>query len=193
MKPPTKLRCIYVDNSNIYIGGKKISERKGEDKTQFRIDFMNFLCLITQGTFKFQEMVWDGSGSKEILKVLRKVKRTGADVLIIPRPESGENETVDSALQLSMYRHVWKYKNRPGTIVLCTGDGKGYDKEKGFLYDVVNFVREGWDFELYCWNKSCHKKLKEFAIKNGAYVPLEKYYDSITFIENGRNSKPLHF
>jgi hypothetical protein len=47
-------------------------------------------------------------------------------------------------IQLRMHRHVRKYRENPGTIVLATGDGAGYWQEDGFFYDVEGCRRRAW-------------------------------------------------
>ncbi|MES2628511.1 MAG: hypothetical protein V4616_06030 [Bacteroidota bacterium] len=183
--------CIYVDNSNIYIGGQEAAKNRQEDSMQFRINFSHFLYLVTGGDLEFEELVWAGSGPHDIEDIFESMTKRGIDLHIIPRSETGEHETVDEAIQLCMYRHHRKYRNSPGTIVLCTGDGKGYHEEKGFLYDVTGFIEDGWDLALYSWDANCHHQLKDFAIKHGHYVKLEDHYESITFIKSGRNAKPV--
>ncbi len=183
--------CIYVDNSNIYISGQKAAKKNSEPPSHFRIAFNNFLLLITNGDMEFQEMLWTGSGTSELENVFKDIVNKGVDLQLIPRSASGENETVDQAIQLAMYRHHRKYRRSPGTIILCTGDGAGFHEEKGFLYDIMGFIEDGWNLVLYSWDVACHKGLKKFAKKNGVYIPLEKYYYSISFIENGRPELPL--
>jgi hypothetical protein len=185
--------CIYVDNSNIYIGGQDIAKRYHEDSLRLRINFNHFLYLITRGNMGFDELVWAGSGPPEAENVFRSITDRGVDLQLIPRSASGENETVDQAIQLAMYRHHRKYRDNPGTIVLCTGDGKGFHEEKGFLYDVKGFTEDGWNLQLYSWDAHCHRGLRQFARKNGNYVPLEKYYHHITYIKDGRDSKSIRF
>ena len=180
--------CVYVDNSNIYIGGQEAAKERHEDSSALRIAFNHFLFLITHGQMEFDEMVWAGSGPAEMDDVFKSMVDKGVDLQMIPRSESGENETVDMAMQLSMYRHHRKYKNSPGTIVLCTGDGKGFHEEKGFLYDVKGFIEDGWTLNLYSWDAICHNGLKQFAKQHGHYVPLEQHYNAITFIKDGRHA-----
>lgn len=183
--------CIYVDNSNIYIGGQEVAKKYGEDSLGFRIMFENFLYLITHGDMEFNELVWAGSGPPELEDVFQGLVKKGVDLQLIPRSETGENETVDQAIQLAMYRHNRKYKHAPGTIVLCTGDGKGFHEEKGFLYDIKGFMEDGWDLNLYSWDATCHGGLKKFARKHGKYFPLEKHYQAITFIKEVRPSSKV--
>src|ERR1700743_2896764 len=127
--------CIYVDNSNIYIGGQEAARQHHENSDHLRIAFNHFLYLITQGDMTFDELVWAGSGPQELEHIFKSVVDRGVDLQLIPRNNGGGNEMVDLAMQLAMYRHNRKYKKSPGTIVLCTGDGKGFHEEKGFLYD----------------------------------------------------------
>lgn len=188
MKKPL---CVYVDNSNIYIGGQTIAEKAGEDPVLMRIFFKNFIFLVTEGMMEFDEMVWGGSGPEGIEEIFTGMKTKGVDLQIIPRKNEGENETVDMAIQLSMYRHNRKYREAPGTIVLCTGDGKGYEDEKGFLYDLQAFAEDGWKIHVYSWDCACHAALKDFASRFGKYHSLEEHYKAITFIEGGRKAEPV--
>lgn len=185
MKKPI---CIYVDNSNIYIGGQTVAKQKGEDSFALRIFFSSFLYLITNGTYDFDEVVWGGSIPPESDEVWKKIRSKGIEPELIPRSASGENDTVDQVIQLFMYRHVRKHRKSPGTIVLCTGDGSGYNDDKGFLFDVQGFIEDGWDLVLYSWDAVCHKRLKRIAEEKGRYVRLEDHYNSITFIQNGRKA-----
>jgi hypothetical protein len=187
MKRPV---LLFVDNSNIFIEGQKYArDKKGENNYAFRLNFTHFLYLISRGTFDFDEVVWAGSIPPDNDSIWDKLREKNIEPDLIPRSESGENETVDHLIQLKMYRFInRKYKDQPGTIILCTGDGKGYYNEKGFLYDLEGFIGQGWEFVIYSWTHSCHVKLQEYAETFGKYVPLEGYYNSITFIENERRS-----
>lgn len=91
-----------------------------------------------------------------------------------------------------MHRHVRKYRANPGVIILCTGDGKGYYNDQGFLYDVEGFLKDGWNIEILSWTHSCHGKMKQFAEDNGLFIPLEEFYSSITFIQGGRRALPVN-
>lgn len=186
MKKPV---CIYIDNSNIYIGGQTVAKQKGEDSFALRIFFSSFLYLITEGTYDFDEIVWGGSIPPESDEVWKKIRSKGIEPQLIPRSKSGENDTVDQAIQLYMYRHTKKYRNNPGTIILCTGDGSGFNEDKGFLFDIKGFIEDGWGLILYSWDAACHKQLKRFAEEHGSYKKLDDYYESITFIKDGRKAK----
>ena len=186
----TEFVNLYVDNSNVFHEGQRFANNRGEDGGALRIYFRNFIQLAANGR-KLKEVVWGGSIPPEKDDVWQYLKDMGVRPDLIPRSDSGENETVDHLIQLKMYRHVHKYKSAPGTVVLATGDGKGYYKEDGFLYDVESFLNDGWQIEIMSWEHSCHRKLKEFAEARGEFICLDDYYDSITFIKNGRVVAPL--
>ncbi len=178
--------CLYVDNSNIFHEGQRFAEKiKGEHRRNFRIYFKNFVKLLVSNR-EVREVVWGGSIPPRNDDLWIYLNELGIDPTLIPRAASGENETVDHKIQLQMYRHVRKYKSDPGTIILATGDGKGYFKEEGFLFDVEGFVADGWSIEVASWDHSCHGELKKFVSAHGKYIKLDDYYDRITFIKDGR-------
>jgi hypothetical protein len=137
-------------------------------------------------------VVWGGSvppPTDSVWKLLRDSFNIEPDLL--ERSASGEGNTVDHLIQLRTYRHVREYRDSPGTIVLCTGDGKGYHRKEGFLYDVKGFVEDGWNLELATWTHCCHRGLKRFAETKGKFIALERFYASITFTEKARRVLPL--
>lgn len=185
MKSPV---CVYVDNSNIFHEGQRFaSEQRGEDRYAFRIHFARFIDLVT-GSQAAQEIVWGGSTPPTTDDVWRRLGERGIKPHLIPRSPSGENETVDHIVQLQMYRHASKYAATPGTMVVCTGDGKGYDNEEGFLFDVEGFVKAGWELRVVSWTHSCSARLKGFAEQNGKFIALEEHYDEVTFLQGGRRA-----
>lgn len=180
--------CVYVDNSNIFHEGQRYAaEQKCEDRFAFRIHFPRFIDLITKKE-STSEFVWGGSTPPSTDEVWSRIKSHGIKPTLIPRASSGENETVDHKIQLQMYRHAKKYRASPGTMVVCTGDGKGYDDEEGFLYDLEGFVDEGWQVRVVSWTHACGRSLKSFAEKKGRFIALENHYDDVTFIAGGRNA-----
>jgi hypothetical protein len=181
---------LYVDNSNIFLEGQRFAETIGENRAAFRIYFRNFIQLAVSGR-KLNEVVWGGSIPPANDEVWHFLNEISVRPDLIPRSTSGENETVDHLIQLKMHRHVRKYRSSPGTVVLATGDGKGYYREDGFLYDVKGFLEDGWRIEIMSWDHSCHGELKNFAQAHGRFICLDNYYNSITFLQGGRIVAPL--
>ncbi len=178
--------CLYVDNSNIFLEGRRFARKhKHENRNDLRVYFRNFLTLIVQGR-PLREAVWGGSVPPRNDAVWDYLRKQSIEPDLIPRASTGEHETIDYRLQLLMHRHVREYRQTPGIIALATGDGKGYDKKEGFLYDVEGFVSDGWQLEIYSWSHSCSRALRSFAEGNGKFIKLDEYYDQITFIKNWR-------
>lgn len=190
MPKPADYVCLYVDNSNIYIEGQRVATKfVREPRADFRIYFPNFVKLAVANR-PVKEIVWGGSVPPKNDQVWDFLREMHVEPDLLKRA-GGENETVDHLIQLRMHRHARKYRGTPGTIVLATGDGKGYHREEGFLYDIEGFVADGWKLEVVSWEHTCHKKLRDFAEKNGKFVSLDQHYYEVTFIRNGRIVQPL--
>lgn len=79
----------------------------------------------------------------------------------------------------------------PATAVLMTGDGAGYWDGAGFHVDLERMEKRGWGVDVLSWDIACNKRLKAWAQKAGVYIPLESYYNSVTFIQQGRRNTAL--
>lgn len=92
--------CLYVDNSNIFHEGQRYAEEYAhEERHALRIHFAHFLYLAKRGR-KLDEVVWGGSVPPPSDKVWQCLREGNIDPVLIERAESGENETVDNAIQL---------------------------------------------------------------------------------------------
>ena len=103
---------------------------------------------------------------------------------------SGGEQGLDQCLQVHMLRAISDYRD-PQVAVLMTGDGAEYDDGVGFHADLERMHAAGWGIEVLSWLKSCRRTLREWATTNGKFIPLDDYYESVTFLEGGRHSKPL--
>ncbi len=96
------------------------------------------------------------------------------------------------------------YNKDPGVVCLLTGDGKGFADGVGFHADLERMYKKGWGMELLAWEKSCNHKMRDWAKGVGVFVPLEDFYQEITFQKSsltitkkgsfeipGRNAAPL--
>lgn len=98
---------------------------------------------------------------------------------------SGNEIAVDEAIQLSMANRILD-ADKPGTIVLLTGDGNGYTEGKGFIKQLERAKKHGWEIEVISWDKGCNKHLQSFAKENGKYRSIEPVYENVSFIVNKR-------
>ena len=77
------------------------------------------------------------------------------------------------------------------TVVLLTGDGAGYEAGIGFHADLERMAKRGWRIEVLAWEHACNQRLRSWAEDVGVFIPLERFYHQISFIEGGRTVLPL--
>ncbi|HST50491.1 MAG TPA: hypothetical protein VLJ61_00670, partial [Pyrinomonadaceae bacterium] len=66
-----------------------------------------------------------------------------------------------------------------------------YEDGAGFRADLERMANAGWGIEVLSWDICCNKKLREWAKATGVYIPLENYYESVTFLEGTRFAKAV--
>ena len=184
---------LFWDNSNIFISAKYVAVRRDGGafaEKEIRIHFGNLYKLARAGR-DVASAVCVGSVPPELEHVWNNLRSTGVEVELYERGEiSGGEQGVDQCLQVHMLRALADAKE-PGVAVLLTGDGAGFDTGIGFHADLNRMAKKGWGIEVLSWDISCKKSLKQWAQEVGVYIPLENYYDSITFMQGGRRVKPL--
>ena len=101
-------------------------------------------------------------------------------------PDRGEQEMPDQVLQLRMLEDALDYNGDPGIVVLLTGDGASYLEGAGFHGTLERMYRRSWRVEILSWAHSTNQRLRRWAEANGVFVPLDDFYDAITFMEPSR-------
>lgn len=184
---------IFVDNSNIWISAQRTCEiiEPYVDAAATRLYLPNLKFLASAGR------------RDAIFHVYTSFNPHSDPWYWYPEP--GENiycetfergacsnseQAVDEAIQLAMYR-VMLAEKEPGTVVLLTGDGKGFEEGKGFVQTLYDMHKNGWGVEVLSWETSCHHELRDFAEKNGVFVSLDDYYQEVTFAKGFRFAKQL--
>jgi NYN domain-containing protein len=183
---------IFWDNSNIFIPAKFVANRRDGPMLEHavRIQFDNMYRLAS-GARDVASAVCVGSVPPELEAVWERLEDAGVDVELYERGSgSGTEQGVDQCLQVHMLRTLAD-SDEPSIAVLLTGDGAGYDDGAGFHADLERMARQGWGIEVLSWDMACNKRLKAWAKSAGVYIPLDDYYESVTFIEKGRRSKNL--
>lgn len=131
---------------------------------------------------KYTLLVVPPPESDSIWAYLRSV---GINPETIPRSTAGsENNTTDYLLQNHLLR--LGYLPEKGTIALLSGDGAGIYKDEGFFADLKKLHNVGWNIEVYAWDETCHKGMKEFAKQNWRFTNLTNSYYYITFLQGVR-------
>ncbi len=195
---------VYWDNSNIYHEAQRLAEEKeGTPGARWliRINFEMTLDLAQAGRPVHKAMA-AGSIPPEMRGVWNRLESRGVEVRLFDRgaAASGEQEVPDRLLQLEMLKDALIHNGDPGTVALLTGDGAGYEQGEGFHTTLELMHAKGWKIEILSWAHSCNQRMRRWAEQNGVFVPLDDFYDSITFREPsrpghelalGRDSSPL--
>jgi hypothetical protein len=183
---------IFWDNSNIFIPAQEAARRKEGAATarEIRVQFDHLFDLAKAGRDVVQG-VCVGSVPPELDQVWKRLRATGVTVELYERGKgSGKEQGVDQCLQVHMLRAIADAP-APATAVLMTGDGAGYYEGAGFHADLERMARRGWGIEVLSWDIACNGRLREWAKATGVYIPLEDFYNSITFRELVRRSTPI--
>ena len=129
---------IYWDNSNIFIGAQSVAvEREGQGaRARVRIHFGHLLELARAGR-PIEHATAVGSVPPELRHVWNRLENEGVTVQLFERGSlHGREQGVDQALQTAMLRDGFDYNGNPGTAVMLTGDGAGFDDGVGFHADL---------------------------------------------------------
>ena len=181
---------IYWDNSNIFHEAQRIAEARNQGpnaRYRVRIHFENLLRLA-HADRPIQKALAAGSVPPEMRQLWNRMENQGVGIQLFDRGStgSGEQEMPDRILQLRMLEDALDYNGDPGTAVMLTGDGAGYLEGAGFHRTLERMHRRGWRVEILSWAHSCNQRMRQWAEANGAFVALDDFYDSITFLEPSR-------
>ncbi|HEU6436019.1 MAG TPA: NYN domain-containing protein [Nitratidesulfovibrio sp.] len=186
---------IFWDNSNIFISAKQVAEaRDGAlQKDSCRINFTNLMNLAKAGRpVNAGGSIVVGSVPPSLSELWTRMEATtGIRIERYERGEgSGTEQGLDQCIQVHMLRAISDNKD-PQIAVLLTGDGAGAEDGVGFFADLKRMREAGWGVEVLSWNHSCNSALKNWAESEGAFIKLDDYYNSITFIDGVRPAAPL--
>ena len=195
---------IYWDNSNIFHEAQRLSEERngGPDaRRRVRIDFDKMFQLARAGR-PLAKAVAAGSVPPELRYLWNRLESPEVEVKLFDRGTvgRGEQNMPDDWLQLQMLADGLDHNGDPGIVVLLNGDSAGYFDGAGFHSTLERMHSKGWRIEVLSWTHSCNKKMKQWVEEHGVFVPLDDFYEAITFMENagleydfapGRDSTPL--
>ena len=184
---------LFVDNSNIFISAKDEAYRRegSAAKSQVRLQFDNLLKLALAGRSLAKAFVVGSIPPEQRDVWMQLEEATGVRPELYERGQvSGGEQGLDQCLQVHMLRAISDYSH-PQIAVLMTGDGAGYDDGVGFHADMERLHAAGWGIEVVSWLSSCRRILREWATEKGVFIPLDHYYESVTFVKGGRRSTSL--
>ncbi|MGU9951762.1 MAG: NYN domain-containing protein [Gammaproteobacteria bacterium WSBS_2016_MAG_OTU1] len=186
---------IYWDNSNIFHEAQRLAEEQNgtpSARDRVHIDFDNLLCLA-HANREIGSAIAAGSVPPDMKQLWNRMENEGVVVELFDYTESrhGEQETSDHFLQLRMMENGVDNIDTPGIIVLLTGDGFGYTQGYGFHNTLERLCKLGWQVEVLSWVHACNWRMREWAEKNGTFIALDDFYNSITYFESSRPGHEL--
>jgi uncharacterized LabA/DUF88 family protein len=147
---------VVVDNSNIFIEGKKFSaKQKGIYKASpfdldpidpsWRIDFGNLLLTVSEGRI-VEKAILVGSRPPQSDTVWKKAETQGFDVTVHNRSSSNEEKAVDTELVAQGTELICTLSS-PMDLILLSGDGD-------FVPLVSVAHRRKWSVEMWAFTNS---------------------------------------
>ena len=175
----------YLDNSNIFHAAQDLADERNGDpyaRHRVRIQFENLLRLA-HADRPLEKALAAGSIPPALSMLWNNLRRAGIEVHLYDRGESGlgEQQYPDLWLQNRMMADMADYSEDPGVVALLTGDGAGYNEGQGFHRTLERMHRFGWRIELLSWEHSTNHRMLEWVEANGVFVPLDDYYEAITY------------
>jgi uncharacterized LabA/DUF88 family protein len=143
----------FVDNSNLWIEGKKISGQAlrppVESDYWYRLEAGQLLKHILQGRILADMPMWYGSVPPPNDSVWKKITAAGFDVKLFERNIRNKEKGLDMEMGLDM-NDLSRDVQPAGTMLLVAGDGD--------YVPVVNRVKgRGWKVEVWYWGHAAEK------------------------------------
>lgn len=165
---------IFVDLSNIYIGFYNyiMYNNKKYNICNPKMDY-NMLFSILEKDKKAEKRILVGSKDKKMEKI-KIFKKTNYELFLLERINKKENG-VDDFLHEKITNTLLSEK--PGYIIIATGDGKKGDYTNNSFYNIcIDALNMGWYVTIVSWKKQISKKyilgeelnslLRDSSIKN---------------------------
>lgn len=194
---------LYVDNSNVFIEAQRLAPlRNGGDPSlryRVRIDYDALVRLCCADRPLYRALV-AGSVPPELENLWRRLENRGVQVHMFKRAAgTGEQQVPDLYIMSAMWRDALKHRP-PGIAVLVTGDGAGFENDEGMGAALRDMHDRGWKVEVLSWAHCVNRHMREWAQKNGKFLALDDFYESVTFLEprldgdmGARHPTPIDF
>ncbi|MDR1740825.1 MAG: NYN domain-containing protein [Synergistaceae bacterium] len=150
---------ILVDNSNIFIEGRKLSaSRKGVSVDwSWRVDFGSLLKQVANG-HKIINAILVGSTPPPNDSLWEAARSQGFSVKTYERSRvTGEEKVVDTEITASGLKVIYKHP-RPAVLKLLSGD-------RDFVPLIRSAYEEGWETELWGFQSSISAELSQIVTR----------------------------
>lgn len=156
-----ELVWIFIDNSNLWIEGKKFAARTlglitpEDPRCRVNIgDLDNVICSNSPGNLKrvVQQGTLYGSEPPPLDTIWEKIREAGYKVTKYPRSVfTGREKKVDGALISDVVETVCS-NDRPATVILVTGDADPTPA-------VMKAIEREWSVEVWSWSSALSSDL----------------------------------
>lgn len=170
---------IYVDNSNVWIEGKKLAAKQQKLKCvedpRMRLDIGKVADVVANG----RHVAWGvlyGSEPPPLDTVWNKIREFGWKVITNKRSTiQNKEKQVDQQLVADIITLVCDKDIAKGKIIIISGDA-----------DVIPAIKEGqdWSFEIWMWESAISTGLKDLADEKPELLKistLDSHLQSISF------------
>jgi uncharacterized LabA/DUF88 family protein len=176
---------IYVDNSNVFIEGKRIAAiREGRAKSvaeaqengisdhHFRLDFGELYNFVAENNpRKVARAVLFGSGVGEKDKVWQIAESVGFEAVVVSRNAENREKKVDTGIVAAMVRDAYTRADRSrDTITLVAGDSD-------YVPAVELLTGDGFQVEVVFWSSVSHE-LKSVCSR---FIELDRHLDQLEY------------
>ena len=174
IRKPIHSEYVYVDNSNVFIEGKKIAARRrnlGETDFSFRLDFGELYNFVAEyDPSKIARALLLGSRPPTSEKVWNIATRAGFEVVIIDRNSDNREKKVDTGIVAAMIRDAYTKAAKTDVITLVAGDSD-------YVPAVEMLVADGFHVEVVFWS-SASAELKRVCSR---FIELDRHLDALEY------------
>ena len=166
---------VYVDNSNVFIEGKKIAARRNGNKTEidfsFRLDFGELYDFVAEhNPKKIARALLLGSSPPTSDQVWNVAERAGFEVVVIDRNAENREKKVDTGIVAAMVRDAYTKAEKTDVITLVAGDSD-------YVPAVEMLVADGFHVEVVFWSNAS-SELKSVCSK---FIELDRHLDDLEY------------
>lgn len=167
---------VYVDNSNVFIEGKKIAARRNgngrEIDFSFRLDFGELYDFVAENNpGKIARALLLGSSPPTSDKVWDVAENAGFEVVVLNRNSANQEKKVDTGIVAAMIRDAYTRADKANdTITLVAGDSD-------YVPAVKMLADDGFYVEVVFWS-NVSAELKSICSR---FIELDKHLDALEY------------
>jgi len=169
---------VFVDNSNIWIEGKKVSGQRlrppVDSDPWYRVDAGKLLEHVLDGRPLADLPTLYGSIPPPNDTVWEKIRKAGFDVKLFERNARNKEKGLDMELGLDM-NDVSHSVSPAGTMILVAGDAD-------YVPVLERVKKRGWNVEVWYWRNAA-EKLQTAANR---FEDLGRAVDTVGFRQQNR-------